>query len=98
MTSKSDVARRHESVLSENEIEKIKDRIGPVIHRMRKCAGVSQTELADILSLHQTAVCRIEQGSPQRLSVMELYVLSQFFGVKMENLIQGDVNYWGYCL
>jgi len=71
----------------------IKSHLGETVYLMRKAAKISQVELGNILSLHQTAICRIEQGF-QSLMIEQLYTISQFFGVKMDALVDGEVDYW----
>lgn len=54
--------------------------LGETVKRLRKCAHISQMDTADILALHQTAVCRVELGlqslQPWQLQkICELYDL-----------------------
>lgn len=86
--------------MSENIIGEASDQnsifektVGETLHLLRKCAKVSQVELGTILSLHQSAISRIESGQ-QNLSPYELWLISQHFGVSIDDLIAGTVNYW----
>jgi transcriptional regulator with XRE-family HTH domain len=54
--------------------------IGKNLHRLRKKKNMSQTEIANMLDLHQTAICRIEQGI-QELTANQLFVLVKLFKV-----------------
>ncbi len=81
------------SPVSEHEFTKIRKQLGQTIYNLRKTTRVSQTKLGEVLSLHQTAICRIEQGT-QNLTPSELYLLSQFFDVKIDSLLVGDIDYW----
>lgn len=67
--------------------------LGDTIKRMRKCGKVSQQELADLLSIHQTAVSRVESGQ-QNLLPWQLQQLSEYFGVRVDAMLAGRVNYW----
>lgn len=79
-------------------VKKISDReiqrtLGETLRRLRKCARISQDQLAQVLNLHQTAVCRIEAGS-QNLEPWHLQQLAEIFGVPVSSLLAGQVNYW----
>ena len=60
---------------------------------MRKVAKLSQTELGSCLSIHQSTVCRIENGT-QTISAEELFKLASFFKVGMDALITGEIDFW----
>ena len=79
--------------IKSSKIGQIKTHLGETIYLMRKAAKISQVELGTLLSLHQTAICRIEQGF-QSLMIEQLYAISQFFEVKIDALIEGDLDYW----
>lgn len=78
---------------NKQKMNQIKEQLGETVYLMRKAAKISQVELGRLLSLHQTAICRIEQGL-QSLMIEQLYTLSQFFDVKLDALIEGEVDYW----
>lgn len=67
--------------------------LGTTLHHMRKTAKISQAEMGKLLDVHQTAVCRIEQGA-QSLTPEQLVILSKFFSIRIDSLIAGDVDYW----
>jgi transcriptional regulator with XRE-family HTH domain len=52
----------------------VQDDIGPLVKRLRKDLGVSQTEWGKILDLHQAGVSRVESGS-QFLTPEQLILL-----------------------
>lgn len=60
---------------------------------MRKCAKLSQTEVGDLLKLHQTAIHRIESGE-QNILIHDLHSFADFFGVKIDNILSTRINYW----
>ena len=67
--------------------------LGATLKRLRKTAGVSQTEMGKLLELHQTAICRIEQDV-QKLTPYELYKISEHFKVGVDSILSGRINYW----
>jgi transcriptional regulator with XRE-family HTH domain len=71
----------------------VQKNLGETLKRLRKLAKVSQTELGGVLAIHQTAVCRVEQGT-QSLLPEQLYRVSQFFGIELDALISGRINFW----
>lgn len=73
--------------------KQLKSNLGETIYLLRKAAKISQTELGKLLSLHQTAICRIEQGA-QNVTPEELYILSRFFELKIDSLLAGEVDFW----
>lgn len=56
------------------------DRIGQVIRQRREAAGMSQTELADLVHVSQTTVARWELGQriPGGPELVDLMVLLEF--------------------
>src|SRR5689334_21365106 len=75
------------------DLKRLKSNLGNVIYNLRKAGKVSQETLGRILTLHQTAVCRVEQGS-QNLTPEELYITSKFFDVNVDALLTGEIDYW----
>ena len=67
-------------------------RIGEIINNLRVATGVSQQELATVLELHQTAVCRVENGT-QRLTPVQLQSLAGFFGISIDSLFSGRIPF-----
>lgn len=54
--------------------------------RARREAGLTQTELAERLRVHQSYVARIEGGG-RRVDVIELIVLARALGVSAASLV-----------
>ena len=76
----------------QSKATQLKQNLGETVYLMRKTARISQVQLGNLLSLHQTAICRIEQGF-QSLLIEQLDAISQFFDVKVDQLIHGEVDY-----
>jgi transcriptional regulator with XRE-family HTH domain len=72
---------------------KLQITLGEAVRRLRKCAKVSQQDLSALISIHQTALSRVESGQ-QNLLPWQLQKLSEFFNVKVDSLLSGSVNYW----
>lgn len=66
--------------------------LGQTIYTLRKITGVSQQELGKVLGLHQTAICRVENGT-QSISPLQLQSLAQYFGISIDSLFSGQMNY-----
>lgn len=73
--------------------QKLQASLGETIRRLRKSAKVSQEELGKLLSLHQTAICRVESGS-QNLDPSRLNKIAEYFGVRVDSLLIGKINFW----
>ncbi|MEW6058231.1 MAG: helix-turn-helix transcriptional regulator [Bdellovibrionota bacterium] len=67
--------------------------LGTTLRRMRKYAKISQAELGKLISVHQTAISRIESNE-QSLAPEQLRVISKFFGVSLDDLMLNRINYW----
>jgi len=67
--------------------------LGQALFRMRKCTGTSQEKMGKILSIHQTALSRIENGV-QTLSAIQLYLMSEYFQVPAHDIFNQKINYW----
>jgi transcriptional regulator with XRE-family HTH domain len=67
--------------------------IGSAIRRIRKTAGVSQVEFSNILGLEQSAISRIEKNQ-QMLTATQFKTCAQFFGILMDDIVSGVINYW----
>lgn len=67
--------------------------IGETIHRLRRCARVTQIKLGTVLGLHQTAICRIE-ADQQRLTTDQIKTVSEFFGISIDQIFLGQINFW----
>ncbi len=76
--------------IRESDIQAV---LGETIKKIRKSAGVSQTDLGQLLDIHQTAVCRVENGT-QSLLPYQLQRASEYFGVNVDSMLMGRVNYW----
>lgn len=79
--------------LKKNDEDKVLESLGETVKRLRKCARVSQQELANLLGLHQTAVCRVESGM-QSLQPWHLQKLSEIFDVRVTAILSGQINFW----
>ncbi|MGE4233471.1 MAG: helix-turn-helix domain-containing protein [Bacteriovoracia bacterium] len=71
---------------------RVRKELGRILFRLRKTAKVSQVQLAKLLSLHQAAVCRVENGN-QNLTPAELFAISRFFNVPIDSILANDVDY-----
>lgn len=77
---------------TEKSTNKLYKQIGEIVSNLRMVTGVSQQELANVLSLHQTALCRVENGS-QRLNPAQIQNLALFFNIPIDALFSGLINY-----
>lgn len=62
--------------------------IGAYIRELRNSKGVSQEELGKFLDKTHAAVSDIERGKTQ-VSLNDLTLISNFFGVQLEEIISG---------
>ena len=58
------------------------------IRSLREDAGLTQTEVAERLSVSQAAYCRLERGEIE-ISLTRLLALSELYGVPLHQLIAG---------
>lgn len=70
-----------------------KNDLAIVFKRLRKTAGLSQIEMAKILDRDQATISRLEKGT-QSLSLDSVFILSEYFDLRYEDLISGNINYW----
>jgi len=81
-----------ELALSETENLTIQRTIGETVRHIRKAAGVSQTDLGNLIAIHQTAVSRVESGD-QNLIPSQLLKIAHYFGVYADDILSGRVNF-----
>lgn len=67
-------------------------KLGELVTRLRKIAGVSQTELASAIGVYQSTLSRMEKGI-YVVKSSELFEISRFFGVTTDSLFTGAINY-----
>lgn len=67
--------------------------ISEIFKKLRKTAGLSQIEMAKILGRDQATISRLEKGI-QNLSLDSLFILSEFFEVSYQDILDGNINYW----
>jgi transcriptional regulator with XRE-family HTH domain len=67
--------------------------IAEIFKRLRKSAGLSQIEMANILGRDQATISRLEKGT-QSLSLESVFTLSDFFELNYEDILSGHINYW----
>jgi len=65
--------------------------VGETIKAMRKKSKLTQTDIAQLLQIHQTAVSQWEKGRTLP-DVLSLKRLSELFCVPMESLLKGDAE------
>lgn len=75
-----------EVMVTETRRQYLRYRIGLKFKRFRQSKGVSQAVLAEVLGVHQPAICRIEQGK-QSLTVEELAAAADFLGYQLEDFL-----------
>lgn len=73
------------------DFDKEKKAIGDRIRELRKAKGLSQNELAEILSISQDAVSKIEQGKVS-LNLEYQFILANEFNVSHDFLCTGNPN------
>jgi len=66
---------------------------GEIIKKLRKASGMNQTELAMKLNCDQAVISRLEKDQ-QTPSLSQLSIICDIFGLKIDYLIKGIVNYW----
>lgn len=67
--------------------------IAEIFKKLRKSAGLSQIEMANILDRDQATISRLEKGT-QSLSLESVFTLSHFFELNYEDILSGHINYW----
>ena len=90
---KKDLRKLPVGPLKKGQDEKILEALGETVKRLRKCAHISQERIAEILGLHQTAVCRVELGQ-QSLQPWHLQQLSELYDVRVSDFLSGQINFW----
>ena len=65
--------------------------LGETIRLLRKKSKLNQTELAEAVGIHQTAVSQWEKGRTAP-DVLSLRRISELFGLPMESILRGDVE------
>jgi transcriptional regulator with XRE-family HTH domain len=63
-----------------------KIKVGQVIRAIRTEHGLSQSDLGKILGLHQTAICRLEQGL-QNLMLSDAVALARHFKIDPKEVL-----------
>ncbi len=91
--NKKDLAKLPVGPLKKGQDEKMLQNLGETVKRLRKCAHISQEQIAETLSLHQTAVCRVELGL-QSLQPWHLQKLAELYDIRVTSLLSGQINYW----
>jgi transcriptional regulator with XRE-family HTH domain len=66
-----------------------RDAVGSRVRELRETRGMTQDDLAALLGLGKSAVCRVESGE-RGLAVPELAVLAAHFGVSTDFLLFGE--------
>lgn len=61
--------------------------IGTMIRSLRKEHGINQEEMGAALGLHQTAICRVEQGR-QKLSPFQLMLFCKRLNIKIGDVLK----------
>ena len=76
-----------------NEVNKVdKEKIGTLIRSLRKEKGLTQKELAEILSVSDKTVSKWERGKGiPDISIM--LSLSNIFGIEIEKMLEGEIRY-----
>lgn len=64
-----------------------------ILKKMRKTCKISQGQIAKFLDVDQASISRLEKGS-QGLQLDTLIKLSEFYNVKVEQIITGRINYY----
>ncbi|MBI3556567.1 MAG: helix-turn-helix transcriptional regulator [Deltaproteobacteria bacterium] len=90
---KKDLRKLPVGPLKSGQDEKILEVLGETVKRLRKCAHISQERIAEILGLHQTAVCRVELGQ-QSLQPWHLQQLSDLYDIRVSDMLSGQINFW----
>ena len=75
-----------------NEVNKVdKEKIGALIRSLRKEKGLTQKELAEILSVSDKTVSKWERGKGiPDISIM--LSLSNIFGIEIEKMLEGEIR------
>jgi transcriptional regulator with XRE-family HTH domain len=66
-----------------------RDAVGSRVRKLRQERSMTQDDLAGLLELDKSAVCRVESGE-RGLAVPELAVLAAHFGVSTDFLLFGE--------
>lgn len=66
--------------------------LGRTLKSLRTLANMSQEGFAQLLSIHQTAVSRVESGS-QSILPWQLLKVSEFFEISVDQLLSGNFDF-----
>ena len=71
--------------------ERFNQTLGARLKAIRKSLAISQEYLGGYLNIHQTAVCRIENGE-QTVTPQQLDLLSRLYKVKIDDMINDKIS------
>ena len=66
-----------------------RDAVGSRVRELREARNITQDDLAGVLGLTKSAVCRIESGE-RGMAAPELAALAEHFGVSADFLLFGE--------
>jgi transcriptional regulator with XRE-family HTH domain len=65
-----------------------------ILRNLREFAGISQVEMAQRLEMTQGWLSKLESGNVEtRLTIRQLQLLSRVYGISIDDIINGVVNY-----
>ena len=63
--------------------------IGDNIKRLREEKGMTQQQIADLVNMHRSNYSKVE-GGQRELSIKALNKIARYFGVSLDQLVNGD--------
>jgi transcriptional regulator with XRE-family HTH domain len=65
--------------------------LGENIKRLREEKGLTQQQLADLLSMHRSNYSKVENGQ-RELSIAALNKVARYFNISLDALVNGDTH------
>jgi transcriptional regulator with XRE-family HTH domain len=65
------------------------EEVGALVRELRESAGLTQSELGEVVGLDQSAVARLEKGQ-RTISALQLVQLAERFGVQEDTILKRE--------
>jgi transcriptional regulator with XRE-family HTH domain len=75
--------------MAKNEVNRNRVEMGSRLRMAREMSGLSQAQVANMLSLHRPSISEMEAGR-RKVSAEELYKLAEIYDVKLDWLAGSD--------
>ncbi len=67
--------------------------LGQNLRKIRVATGLTQTNISINTGIDQARLSKLENGKDITLDTSQMYSLSQYFGISIDNLISGRINF-----